>query len=414
MVRIRYRILLLALAVCLLISLIPGYKSNALTAAEYCLYIENNTAENLIIFVDGELDSVVRSNKMSEHVACWTAVVDIKYQDDFNIELKNGFGDVVYHTYLGAEELESEDITLVIPPSVGAPSVDMSGMQEYSVRIHNPSDETVVVIINGIPIDVISGHVGIYSSCWLYTDEEGNNQQLIETRNSQGALISSLTPTLSEISSSGWIITLPSSTPVTFSLNFVNLSSQSLAITINGQTIGSIVPDTEKLFEELEVEPRMEWRPEPSRTSEKYLIEAKSTDSTIYYSKDISWYAFDIGSDEQKWTIVIPPELRVRNLTSEMIIVYVTGQLMGYLEPLQEESFYGYRMVTDYSLRLMARNISGQTVFSKRYSYTMLQNVNWLLVIIPFNWTLLWSVVGGFIVLFVVVVFIVLRRRPST
>jgi hypothetical protein len=289
--------------------------------------------------------------------------VDIKYQNDINIELKNALYNVVYHAYIEAKELGTEDITLVIPSSVGAPSVDISGMESYAVRIHNPGDEKVVVIINGIPIDVIGGHLGINTSCWVYVNEDGSSQQWIEARNSQGVLVSSLTLTFPDI---GGIITLSPFTPVTFSLNFVNLSSQSLDITINGQPIGSIMPDTRKLFHELEVEPRMEWRSD-RETQEQYMVEAKSSDNTIYYSRDITWmwfvsdltseeqkmwFTLDFGSEQQLWTIVIPPELTVRNLTNEMATVYIEGRVMGNVAPSQEQSFYGYPMMTDYSLSI--------------------------------------------------------------
>jgi hypothetical protein len=404
------KIFLLAQIICLFMSTLLSEKASAFEPTYYYLYIENHTEQNLIIFVDDELSSVVCSHEESSGIQLFK---------DFVVEVKTGHGEVVYHADIKCEGIKRKDMTITIPASAETPSVDMTDMQGYPVRIHNPSDYRVVILINGIPIDVIQPHFGIYSTCWFRVGDEGsNNQQLIEAKDSQGILISSRIYTLSELSNNGWIITALPSDPVTFSLDIENLTSQALNIMINDQLIGSMLPDTIIPFDGLTIEPRLEWKALIEVGWEMYLIEATDLGGHLLYSKEFNWIDFE----PRKWTIVVPfsPKLRVYNDTNEMLTIFVKGKPVGEVAPSQKEYFFGLDVTRDFSFIVKAKNQEGDTVYSEKLYVPVLQDLDWDLVIItqtitqtapkPINWILIWSILGGVVAL-ILILWLTLFRR---
>jgi hypothetical protein len=97
-----------------------------------------------------------------------------------------------------------------------------------------------------------------------------------------------------------WLLTSCLSDPGTF-LNIDNQSNVAVSIYIRGVRHSEVPPGVTKEIGTMEIwpDPNPPWGAEDY----KYLIEAKTEEGKVVYSKELTWQEID----EINWTIIIPP-----------------------------------------------------------------------------------------------------------
>jgi hypothetical protein len=375
----------------------------ALEVISYCTCVDNQYGENLIIFINGELYCMAHSEELTR----------VGYWNDFSLELKDARGSVVYSIMVAHKEFENKDFVIVIPPANNATCIDTSGMNSYELGIHNPTNEMGIVLVNSILVDIIRPHCGKYSNCWLYPEtKESNTEQVIEIKNAQWEIVFSQTCTLSDLNASNWTVTAMPSTPVTFSLNFDNLTAQPFNIKVNGQIIGNMLAEAEKTFK-VSTEPRLEWGFSIGIIWEKYLIEISDINGNVLDSREFDWIVFELN----KWKISIPfsPTIGIHNDTNETLTILIKEHEVGNIEPFQKKYFFNLNIAfVDKSFTVIAKNLEGHIIYHNKLSTSYPQNyLYWELVLQPpnpINWILLWSITSAAMVVLGLTLWLVIHR----
>ncbi len=346
---------LLVLTLYLITVLFFPVRVNSMTPSPYRVEADNRTAENLVAYVNGRLICVVHSGEKTDIYGSFVLPEDVSF------ELKNARGDVVSRTTIIQDEFKkNRTVTLIIDSPV--PIAKTSAGKIQAIGVHNPSDDSILILINRIPLEVVGPHYGGMVKFPSSIGDEEIKDFLLEARDALGKVLFSQSYTLPEFNEMNWRLQLKLKMG-TFSIDIKNLETRSLNILVNGKLIGEAAPGN-NAFSGLAVSSRLStggvgW--------EQYLIEVSDLDGNILDSKDFSWGELTYIN----WDIIVPlsHKLRVYNNANEALNVFVKDELLGEVPPFQNKYFLNLNVVEGESLTVRIKNVKGRVVYSETISY---------------------------------------------
>jgi hypothetical protein len=310
-------------------------------------YIDNQTADNILVYVDGHLQGIALAGDLSLPADSWN-------NGDHNIEVKDTVLDHSFNFKISAKDAEKRQ-TLVISPPNGSPTTSTVALYSKTILVDNLyGGDGIVVFLNKNPWAMLGIHIARNVNFKIPIESTGNFT--VQAKTFAGQTIYSEVFTPSEFAKTDNI----SVGLAPYSLEIFNLTDQNLKAYLNDQFIGDLQGKSDKTFSDLTILPRV------TGSFGHYIVEMKDEAGNILYSNDYQWT--DLYSKRYKISVpfTLGPKIIVNNKSNDMVTVYADKANLGTVLPhsvsyFVDNDLYDARKV---DVGITVESSQGKTLYS--------------------------------------------------
>jgi hypothetical protein len=262
------------------------------------LGIQNDTWQNLIVFVNDDLADIAHARRYSSVM---------RGNFDMQVRVEDLQGNVVIDQRVTKEQIAaSKDQSAVITiPEDAEPITPYTVAGNSTLKIHNPFNQDVFVVVNDVPFVVISAHHGTCDFNVFLHDIFQPNVYHVVAMNAKREILCSQDWTSTELSESNWEVDLPPTPDSGFPLIINNKFRQyyvvrTYNIYVNSQLIGVVKPGVNQLTISPDIKPIIRWGCFIRDTGiDTYNIEIRDDINQVLYIHN--WYYDSL--ERSDWTI---------------------------------------------------------------------------------------------------------------